>query len=225
MSVRRPRRFTKEQLADARKQIATEEAISAARNEVRRERRLQQARTAWTKIRRPLLVGVLCVAVPMVSLSIWTNYRIASCKKEQYFLGAAEFNKLPVWARKYLTEEEFLQHIPNATQLEIDYARHAGFQYQVPDGLYWIFYMYDYFYDSDNAELRRASEVVWDLRVVSGSLDEDGVWTPGEPTSEQLNRFTFACRAPSLWGSPILPDGYSGKKVFSPWPTPDFDRY
>jgi hypothetical protein len=223
MSTKRSNRFTKEQLADARRQIADEEAVKAARRQVRTEQWEKRGGEYWRKIRKPLLVGVLCVVGPFLSFSIWTNYRIVSCKQEQYYLGAAEFNKLPDWVRKYLTEEEFLQHIPNASELERRYARHAGFKYQVPDGRYWIFDMYGYYFDSENEILKRASRVTYDLRVESGHIDKDGIWTPGAPKIEELDRFSFACRAPGLWGSPILPDGYVGEKVFSPWPTPDFD--
>ena len=218
-------RLSKKQLDEARRQIAKEEALKAARRQVlteqweqRRNEYWKAAKADFLEIRRPVVVGILCALIPLLLFTQWREYRIAACKQEQFLLGAAEFNKLPDWSRRFLDEREFLQRIPNATQDERNYA-----SFGVPGGKFWIFNMYSFFYNSDYEILQRASSVASDLMVQGGIIDRDGIWTPGVPTSGQLDRFAFACKSASLWGSPILPDGYAGEKVFLPWPTPDFD--
>jgi hypothetical protein len=225
VSTRRPGRFTKKQLADARRQIADEEARfaehdarQAAREHIISERRarsrkalLSRALKLWISIRIPVAVALLVI----VATYSYRVGRFSACEEEQLKLAGAEYEKLPAWVFSPVTYEEALALVPN---VPVDVLQNSQ-----RDGGYVVGDMYESAIGRLQTQLSaqpklsaqivlmvRAEEVVDYFRVLSYYN-----------RSTDLESFASACEEASWFGTPMIPE-YVGKSVFTPWPAPYF---
>jgi hypothetical protein len=219
MTLRNRKKFSDEQLRQARKELAHEraenqrdEARAAARAFVLEEQRAKRQQEYSHNIQRAVKRFRIPMAIALTLLILipgWRTARVNACLNEQMAYARIEYTKFPLWVVAPSTLERVQELVPSVPV--------AVLQESSTQGGYAISQMYR---AAAEAASSAQSRQYWNTVVEVIRFYE---WL--ERRSFQgtaLQEFARECEQASWFGQPVLPS-YVGPKVSVPWPVPVFE--